>query len=82
MDNNNNLGKVTPFAFRRMAKSIASTYGDDGAIIITVGKEGTRVGIEGLTPQQIQDALCVAIKIISLSSSSVSVNPICEKSLK
>jgi len=61
MDNNTNLGKVIPLALRRMAKSIASTYGDDGAIIITVGKEGTRVGVEGLTPQQIQDALCVAI---------------------
>ncbi len=61
MDNNTNLGKVTPIALRRMAKSIASNYGDDGAIIITVGKEGARVGVEGLTPQQIQDALCVAI---------------------
>jgi len=31
--NNNNLGKVTPLVLRRMAKSIASNYGDDGAIV-------------------------------------------------
>ncbi len=55
------LGKVSPLALRRMASSIASSYGDDGAIVISVGKEGVRIGIEGLAPQQIQDALCIAI---------------------
>lgn len=46
---------------RTSAKAIAAAYGDDGAIAISVGKEGVRIGVEGLTPQQIQDALCVAI---------------------
>ena len=55
------LGKVTPITLRKMARSIASSYGDKGAIVITVGDEGVRVGVEGLTPQQIQDALCIAI---------------------
>ena len=57
----NHLGKVANLPLRKMAKSIASNYGDDGAIIITVGKEGVRVGVEGLTNQQVQDALCIAI---------------------
>jgi CheY-like chemotaxis protein len=46
---------------REMARSIASSYGDKGAIVITVGEEGVRIGIEGLTQQQVQDALCIAI---------------------
>ena len=46
---------------REMAGSIAASYGDKGAIVITVGDEGVRIGIEGLTQHQIQDALCTAI---------------------
>ena len=53
--------KVIPVNLRRMARAIAASYGDDGVIVISVGKEGTRIGVEGLTPQQIQDALCLAI---------------------
>lgn len=44
------------------AVSIAASYGDRGAIIITVGDMGVRMGVGGLTPQQVRDALCVAIK--------------------
>jgi len=46
---------------REMARSIASSYGDHGAIVITVGDEGVRIGVDGLDQHQIQDALCVAI---------------------
>lgn len=46
---------------REIAGSIAASYGDRGAIVITVGNEGVRIGVEGLTQQQIQDALCTAI---------------------
>jgi hypothetical protein len=52
---------IKPIDLRRTARAIASNYGDNGAIIISVGNEGTRIGVEGLTPQQIQDALCLAI---------------------
>lgn len=56
------LRKVVPIAgLRQMASAIAATYGDAGAIVISVGKEGVRIGVEGLTPKQIQDALCIAI---------------------
>ena len=56
-----NHEKIRPLALRRMAKAIASSYGDEGAIVISVGKEGVRIGVEDLTPKQIQDALCVAV---------------------
>jgi hypothetical protein len=49
------------FTHREMARSIASSYSDKGAIVITVGKEVVRIGVEGLTQQQAQDALCAAI---------------------
>lgn len=45
-----------------MANSIASSYGDDGAIIISVSNEGVRIGTEGLNFEQIQEALCIAIR--------------------
>lgn len=44
-----------------MAGGIASAYDDDGAIVISVGKEGVRIGVEGLSPEQVREALCVAI---------------------
>ena len=44
-----------------MASAIASGYGDPEAIVISVGSVGVRIGVDGLTPQQIQDALCVAL---------------------
>lgn len=46
---------------RQMARSVAAAHGDMGAIIISVVDEGIRIGVEGLTPQQIQDALCIAV---------------------
>lgn len=52
---------VRPLDLRRMAASIASNYGDDGAIIITRGKDGIRVGVHNLDPSDLQDMLCVAI---------------------
>jgi len=44
-----------------MARSIAHTYGDKGAIVLTVGPAGVRVGVHGLDAREIQDALCVGI---------------------
>lgn len=52
---------IRPLDLKRTARAIASNYGDDGAIVISVGDKGTRIGTEGLTHQQIQDALCLAI---------------------
>ncbi len=44
-----------------MAGAIAASYEDDGAIVISVGKDGTRIGVEGLSPEQVREALCIAI---------------------
>lgn len=52
---------ISPLALRKMARAIAASYGDTGAIVISVGKDGVRIGVEGLTPEQIQYALCTAI---------------------
>jgi len=53
--------KVTPLDLKHMARSIAAAYGDKGAIVLTVGAEGIRVGVFGLDAREIQDALCVGI---------------------
>jgi len=52
---------IKPIALKNMARSIARSYGDKGAIIITHGEEGTRVGCWGLTDRETQEALCVGI---------------------
>jgi hypothetical protein len=54
-------GVVRPMDLQRTAASVASNYGDDGAIIITSGKDGIRIGVHNLTASDLQDALCVAI---------------------
>jgi len=55
------LNNIKPMPLPQMAGAIASTHNATGAIIITVDKEGVHAGGEGLTPQQIQDALCTVI---------------------
>jgi hypothetical protein len=52
---------IRPLDLRRTAAAIASNYGDDGAIVITRGKDGIRVGVHNLDPGDLQDMLCVAI---------------------
>lgn len=52
---------IRPLDLRRTAAAIASNYGDDGAIVITRGKDGIRVGVHNLAPSDLQDVLCVAI---------------------
>ena len=52
---------VRPMNLQRMAGSIAANYGDKGAIILTYGDDGIRVGVSGLTELEAQKALCVGI---------------------
>ncbi len=52
---------VQPVDLTRMARSIAQSYGDKGAIVLSVGEEGVRVGVHGLDAREIQEALCVGI---------------------
>lgn len=55
------ISVVRPIDLRRTAASIAANYGDKGAIVITSGEEGIRIGVHGLDPRDLQDALCVAL---------------------
>lgn len=52
---------IRPMDLKRTAASIASNYGDKGAIVITSGDEGVRIGVSGLDDRDLQDALCIAI---------------------
>jgi hypothetical protein len=52
---------VRPLELTRMAESVSRSYGDKGAIIITSGDKGVRVGVHGLDLDEAKDALCVAI---------------------
>ena len=54
------MSEVTPVDLRRTARAIAANYGDKGAVVITVSDEGVRIGTEGLSPDELRYALCVA----------------------
>ena len=44
------------------ASNIARSYGDKGAMIITINHKGeVRIGTDGLTPEELRYALCTAI---------------------
>ncbi len=53
--------EIRPLDLTRMAASIAASYGDKGAIIITSGDDGVRIGVHGLDGREIQEALCIVI---------------------
>ncbi len=55
------MNNVHPIGLRRQAKAIASSFDDKGAIVISVGEEGVRIGTEGLTPDELRQALCIAM---------------------
>ena len=44
-----------------LAKTVAEETGDKGAVVISFSNEGVRVGAEGLTPEELGEALCTAI---------------------
>ena len=52
---------VRPLSLRHSAAAIARNYGDKGAVVITFGDEGVRIGAENLTPEELRKALCCAI---------------------
>ena len=52
---------VRPMKLRHSAAAIARNYGDKGAIVITYGDDGVRIGTENLTPSELREALCTAI---------------------
>ena len=46
---------------RQTARAIAANYGDKGAVVITLGDEGIRIGVENLSPDEVREVLCTAI---------------------
>jgi len=44
-----------------LAKTVTEETGDKGAVIISFSREGVRIGTEGLTPEELREALCTAI---------------------
>jgi len=44
-----------------MATAIAKSYNDKGAIIITMGENGIRIGTNGLSYEELNEVLCTAI---------------------
>lgn len=46
---------------RGLAETVAAECGDKGAVVISYGSEGIRIGTEGLTPEELREALCTAI---------------------
>jgi hypothetical protein len=53
--------KLRPLSLRHTAMAVARNYGDRGALIISVGENGVRIGVENLTPAEVREALCTAI---------------------
>jgi hypothetical protein len=52
---------IHPIDLKRTAAAVAANYGDDGAIIITSGPEGFRVGVSNMLPDKLLEALNIAI---------------------
>lgn len=54
---------ITPISgLKATATVVAKSYQDKGAIIITSNENGDiRIGTEGLTPEELRNALCTAI---------------------
>jgi len=52
---------LNPIGLKSMARSIAQSHGDKGAIVISMGNDGIRIGTAGLTFGEVREALCVAI---------------------
>jgi len=61
---------VSNISLNKMAASIAKSHGDEGAIVITHKKDHTRIGVDGLSFKQIQDALCLTIYYNEVMSGS------------
>jgi len=54
-------GPVPISSLRHLAEAVARQYGDKGAIVLSYGSDGLRIGIDGLSRAEAERALCVAI---------------------
>jgi len=46
---------------RGLAGTVAAECNDKGAVVISFGDAGVRIGVENLTPEELREALCTAI---------------------
>lgn len=44
-----------------LAGTVAAECQDKGAVVISYGENGVRIGVENLTPEELREALCTAI---------------------
>lgn len=44
-----------------LAGTVAAECEDKGAVVISYGENGVRIGVENLTPEELREALCTAI---------------------
>ena len=44
-----------------LAWTVAAECRDKGAVVISYGLQGVRIGVENLTPEELRAALCTAI---------------------
>lgn len=55
------MSDISALGLARMAASVAAAHRAKGAVIVTFGEEGFRIGDDGLTVDELQTALCLAI---------------------
>ena len=48
-------------SLRGLAGTVAAECNDKGALVISYGEQGIRIGVENLTPKELREALCTAI---------------------
>ena len=48
-------------SLRGLAGTVAAECNDKGAVVISFGDAGVRIGVENLTPEELREALCTAI---------------------
>jgi hypothetical protein len=46
---------------RGLAGTVAAECSDKGAVVLSYGETGIRIGVENLTPEELREALCTAI---------------------
>ena len=51
----------TGINLKGLAGVVAAECEDKGAVVISYGEGGVRIGVENLTPEELREALCTAI---------------------
>jgi hypothetical protein len=60
-ENKSERGLPTGLNLQGLAGTVAAECNDKGAVIVSYGDAGVRIGVENLTPAELREALCTAI---------------------